>query len=126
MQTTRFQVRVLKGNNPKSLIQKANLSIQEMQEKKFILEHTQLFSKDNNYISLNLFRSDTSALQFSKVIAPELDLVSEEKFENLEKSLNLSLEKMKDKKYYPTEIQYLKDFEKFSFLITYRYSNLQL
>ena len=97
-----------------------------MQKNKFILENTQLFLKGREYISLNLFHSKGSGIQFSKVVHPELGFVSEEEFENLEKSFNLAFEKMRQKKYYPTEIQYVKDSEKFSFLITYRFCNLQL
>lgn len=126
MQTTRFQVKMIKGTEPKAVIEKANHCIGEMQKNKFILENTQLFLKNREYISLNLFHSNGSGIQFSKVVPPELGFVSEKKFENLEKSFNLAFEKMKQEKYYPTEIQYLKDFEDFSFLITYRFCNLQL
>ncbi len=126
MQTTRFQVKMIKGTEPKVVIEKANHCIGEMQKNKFILENTQLFLKGREYISLNLFQSNGSEIQFSKVVHPELGLVSEEEFENLEKSFNLAFEKMRQKKYYPTEIQYVKDSEKFSFLITYRFCNLQL
>ncbi len=127
MNSIRYQVKLLKGATPKAVIQKANLCIQKIQEqeKKFILENTQLFSKDGEYISLNLFHSKGSGIQFSKVVPPELGFVSEEKFENLEESLNLAFEKMREKKYYPVGIQYLKDFDNFSFLITYRFCNLQ-
>lgn len=123
----RFQVKIIKDTESDAVIKKANHCIGEMQKNnKFILENTQLFLKNREYISLNLFQSNGSEIQFSKVVHPELGLVSEEEFENLEKSFNLAFEKMRQKKYYPTEIQYVKDSEKFSFLITYRFCNLQL
>lgn len=126
MQNVRYQVKLLKGNDPKSIVQKANHCIRKMQENKFILQNTQLFPKNAEYISLNLFHSNCSGIQFSNVVPPELRYVSEEKFENLEKSLNLAFEDMKKEKYYPTEIQILKDFENYSFLIIFRFCNLHL
>lgn len=125
MYNTQFKVKLFKGKNPEELIREGNSCIKSMLKDKFVLIKTELFSKNEEYICMILFHSIHAKLQFPQTVKPKLVLITKENFAHLEESLNKSFEAMKDKKYYPTEIQFL-NFKDFSFLITYRYSNLQL